>query len=238
MSKINRICPNCNKEIQSRDNRTKFCSQSCSATYNNKKRTISTQTKDKIKKSIISFHKQNESNSKICIICNNSFKPQILKYRKSRTNTCSKECLSILRSNNSKAVMKKLIDENRHQGWTSRNTISYPEKFFIDVLNNNDIKFIHNYKVKKSDLGLNDNYNYFLDFYLYEKNIDLEIDGKQHNERLIQDELRDFNLKTKFNIYRIKWKSINTQKGKEYIRKEIENFLIYYNNLPLFYHLN
>lgn len=65
--------------------------------------------------------------------------------------------------------------------------------------------------------------------------LDLKIDGKQHNykERKESDKKRDKLLieKLGINVYRIKWKSINNKKGKEYIKKEIEKFLIYYNKL-------
>ena len=79
----------------------------------------------------------------------------------------------------------------------------------------------------------NDDSNYFLDFYLKDKNIDLEIDGKQHNyeDRIENDELRDFTLiKNGFIVYRIKWKEIQTNDGKNYIKNEIDKFLEFYNN--------
>ena len=60
-------------------------------------------------------------------------------------------------------------------------------------------------------------------------NIYLEIDGKQHEYRKDHDKIRDKILKDNgFNVYRIKWKSINSEKGKNYIENEINKFLDFY----------
>jgi len=128
--------------------------------------------------------------------------------------------------------METLIKNGRHKGWIKRNKLSYPEKFFIDILNNNNIKYITNYSISKKDLGLNEPYSYFLDFYIEDKNIDLEIDGAQHNKRKEHDKFRDKYLSDAgYNIYRIQWKSINTENGKKYIKNEIDKFLEFYNNM-------
>ena len=60
----------------------------------------------------------------------------------------------------------------------------------------------------------------------------MEIDGKQHKlkERKESDEIRDkLLIKSGIKVYRIEWKSINTEKGKEYIKNEIDKFLEFYN---------
>ena len=36
--------------------------------------------------------------------------------------------------------MKERIKNGLHKGWQSRNIISYPEKFFIEVLKNNGLE--------------------------------------------------------------------------------------------------
>lgn len=91
-----------------------------------------------------------------------------------------------------------------------------------------------NYKILKRDLGLDCTSCYFLDYYFPEKNLCLEIDGKQHEieERKLSDSIRDKALKESgIDVYRIKWKSINTESGKNYIKKEIDKFLQYYKNI-------
>jgi very-short-patch-repair endonuclease len=65
--------------------------------------------------------------------------------------------------------------------------------------------------------------------------IDLEIDVKQHwthEERIKSDRKRDKLLKrNNYKIYRIKWKSINNEKGEKYIKNEIAKFLKFYNGM-------
>lgn len=70
-----------------------------------------------------------------------------------------------------------------------------------------------------------------MDFYIKNANIDLEIDGSQHKYRKEHDEFRDLSLVNNgFDVYRIKWKNINNEAGKEYIKNEIDKFIKYYKN--------
>ena len=115
-----------------------------------------------------------------------------------------------------------------YHGWQSRNTLSYPEKFFKKVLENNNIEFEGpNYVVRKKDIGIDEQSCYFLDFKIGK--VDLEIDGSQHwqyDDRVESDKLRDQRLTTAgYIVYRIKWKSINTENGKQYIKREIDTLL-------------
>lgn len=119
------------------------------------------------------------------------------------------------------------MSEGRHQGWKNRNITSYPEKFWINVLQNNKIGY------RREDFS---NKKYFLDFLLEknDKKIDLEIDGKQHlyKDRKESDKKRDLYLKELgYIVYRIPWNEINTEKGKKLMATKIETFLTFYNNL-------
>jgi very-short-patch-repair endonuclease len=59
----------------------------------------------------------------------------------------------------------------------------------------------------------------------------LEIDGKQHKYRKEHDDERDKLLNEYgYIVYRIKWKNINTEMGKEYIKNEIDKFMEFYDN--------
>jgi hypothetical protein len=125
---------------------------------------------------------------------------------------------------------KKRMAEGKIKPWQSRNILSYPEKFFKKVLENNNIEFEGpNYIIKQKDLGVPDclpSSCYFLDFKI--GNVDLEIDGKQHSysDRKESDKVRDEYLtKAGYIVYRIKWKSINSESGKQYIKKEIDKLL-------------
>ena len=94
-------------------------------------------------------------------------------------------------------------------------------------MENNNIEYEFNKPVLKKDLGVNEIGSYFLDFYIPSKNIDLEIDGGQHRYRKDHDDLRDSRISKSYNVYRIKWKNINSESGKEYIRGEIDKFLLF-----------
>lgn len=122
--------------------------------------------------------------------------------------------------------------QGKRSGWTTRNIESYPEKFWKKVLTNNKIKFDFNFYIKKSDLGiLDDASGYFLDFKLKD-NIDLEIDGRQHqdNDRIESDKKRDSILNFNgWKIYRIKWNEINSEYGKNQMKEKIQLFLDWYN---------
>ena len=132
--------------------------------------------------------------------------------------------------NNLTSQVREKVKNGQHQGWKSRNVLSYPEKFFKEVLEKNGYlgRFQTNHSVKKRDIGIDCDANYFLDFYFPEFNLGLEIDGKQHNlpERKSSDTIRDAALtKYSYKVYRIKWKNINKPSGQEYIKGEIHSLL-------------
>jgi very-short-patch-repair endonuclease len=230
-----KLCLECGNIINYNPGNIKnFCNSSCSATYNNKKRGKHTEeTKIKISKSLkqsVKSKKPKEENtdrihsSIFCDVCN---KELTLK-QKNRGNThCSPKC-----SKSDPKVKKKISDKNgTHQGWKSRNIKSYPEIFFSRVLSENLIEFEFNKMIKKRDLGINCDSNYFLDFYFDKNKIDLEIDGGQHKYRKDHDRIRDeLLIKNGYTVYRIEWKSINSENGKKYIKNEINKFLIFYQN--------
>lgn len=149
-------------------------------------------------------------------------------------NECGKTIPSKQRIESGRKVQQKLLAEGRHKGWQSRNIISYPEKFWMEVLKNNNINYSFNHVVnKKTHLGLDDISNYFLDFLIGEK-LDLEIDGKQHKypERAESDKVRDELLsKNGYIVYRIEWNEINSEEGKKLMKEKIDKFLEFYNNL-------
>ena len=70
---------------------------------------------------------------------------------------CSDECHSLLRRLRGQESATKIIKEGRHKGWKSRKIDSYPEKFWIQVLKNNNIVF---------DRENHENGRYFLDFHI------------------------------------------------------------------------
>lgn len=241
--KIKIICPICFVEFETTENGKKTCSSSCSNSYyqhgkNNpdfdkekyeeRYKKVSNTLKEKHlepwNKGIITDYGTN----KICLECKVEFKS-----KKNNQVYCSINCMHKSPDYKQKLrdSVRERIKNGTHKGWQSRNIESYPEKFFKKVLKNNGIEYETNKTIIKKDYNIEGNGNYFLDFYIKEGNIDLEIDGKQHDYRVEHDIKRDDNLSKHFNIYRIKWKSINNETGKQYIKKEIEKFIKYYNKM-------
>lgn len=137
-------------------------------------------------------------------------------------SACSQECLKIKSSNKIKEKIEERKANGVFKGWQSRNITSYPERFWKQVLDNNNILYKFNYHFDK----------YFLDFYIEIDNrkIDLEIDGKQHKyqERLESDKIRDEFVKSQnIEIYRIDWNEINSDEGKNTMKNKIDKFLEY-----------
>ena len=229
-----KFCKKCFKNIEFNKRVNDFCSSKCSATYNNKlRKPYSNEIKEKISLSLKNVNKGGKKilkeRVKKCKYCNKEFVVhRNNNYVLSKRKTCSDVCNSFLKSKNSKEIMKERVKNGVHKGWKSRNIESYPEIFFKKVLDNNNIKYEFNKIISKRSLGLCCDANYFLDFFIIDKNIDLEIDGIQHKleERIESDKVRNEALiNNGFVVYRIEWKNINTKKGKEYIKNEIDKFL-------------
>ena len=222
------ICENCGKEHDGSFGSGRFCCRSCANT-----RKHSEETKQKISTGV---HKSNKVNHKIeeylknpsyCKVCN-----KLLGY--ANVSGYCKECLlhapelADYRKEHSKYAVKCV---KNHKSWMPRNQTSYAEKFWITVLNNNNIKYEHDYTVY-----IDSKHWYFLDFYIEKNNkvVDLEIDGKQHEykDRKEHDIRRDIYLKSKgYLVYRIPWNEINSENGKLLMKSKIDNFLDFYNNL-------
>jgi len=94
-------CVNCSIEFNKQYNNlistyNDFCSHSCSASYNNKKRKMSDETKEKIRQKLIKIRYT------YCVICNVEFS-----FRKRCPQTCGSKCLSALKTKNN--LKKKYI---------------------------------------------------------------------------------------------------------------------------------
>ena len=211
----------------------KFCSSSCSATYNNQHRVLSEEAKRNISNAAREVAKKyfnvnkikQDPIIKICPTCGKEFK---VNASKKNQIYCSQKCVHASKEYRQKLanIQNEKVQSGTHKGWQSRNITSYPEQFWINVLNNNKIEFTREVYVEK----------YFLDFVIVKGNIviDLEIDGKQHEykDRKESDKTRDEFLKNQsYVVYRIKWNEINSEKGKLQMKEKIDNFLEFYNSL-------
>lgn len=122
-----------------------------------------------------------------------------------------------------------------HFGWSVRTKgrESFPERFWRRRLENVvSAEFVQEKVVKKRDVGGKDNGNYFLDFFFPEYGIDLEIDGRQHDERKEYDAIRDKSLTgIGIKVVRYRW-----PKGKDRFveaHKQFESFVRDHLNLGL-----
>lgn len=161
-----------------------------------------------------------------CVVCGKEFYCRIIKSGKlGGGDTCCEKCHKELVKSIGKETYKKVKNEGRFQGWKSRNITSYAEKFWKNVLDNNNIEYIKEYSLKREN-----SQSYFLDFYIEINNrkIDLEIDGKQHLyvDRKEADKIRDEYVKSKgIEVYRISWNEIKTENGKQIMKEKIDKFL-------------
>lgn len=250
-----KLCKECKNIIPyDKKNEKSFCDSSCAAKYNNKNRDysyITEEYREKVREKTIEQNKKKYGENyqfdysrynfdTFCSVCNKSLTPIQIRRKNNRkkfnkksfcSNKCKASCISEETKEKISLKAKERVKNGTHKGWQSRNILSYPEKFFIKVLYNNNMIYEHNLPISKRSLGLNDSANYFLDFYFKDKKIDLEIDGKQHtyDERKDSDETRDKNLiQNGIKVYRIKWREITSDQGKEYMKNEIDKFLMFF----------
>lgn len=233
-----KYCEYCGKKLSFEKRFAKCCNQSCGSALGNKKKGArSEETKQKISNTFfegIKQHKYKLANQYgeyvygvrkcICKYCNKEFESN--KFQK----YCSDECRQKSISKQMSLLRQKEIQNGTFQGWKSRNITSYAEKFWKQVLDNNDIKHIREQLVEYGNSGNGE--RYFLDFYIEINNrkIDLEIDGKQHlyEDRKEHDKIRDEYIKSKgIEVYRISWNEINSENGKQLMQEKINKFLKY-----------
>lgn len=249
-----KYCEYCGKKLPFEKRFAKCCNQSCGSALGNKKKGKRTEeTKRKISnslkknfinyKDIISKYDNNElsfediyqyypSLIRKCEFCGKLYVANLepCGYKLSKSKYCSSECRSKVANKKISDLAKERIKNGTFQGWKSRNITSYAEKFWKQVLDNNNIQYVREYVLEYGNKGNGE--RYFLDFYIEINNrkIDLEIDGKQHlyEDRKEHDKIRDEYIKCKgIEVYRIPWNEINSENGKQLMKEKINNFLIY-----------
>jgi very-short-patch-repair endonuclease/endogenous inhibitor of DNA gyrase (YacG/DUF329 family) len=118
-------------------------------------------------------------------------------------------------------IQLKRIADGTHTGWNARTLEpSFPEKYWIGVLENNSLHYEREKKIGK----------YFCDFYFEDKKLDLEIDGKQHDyeDRKLRDIEKEKFLKEQgISTYRIRWNYVGNENGKLLMKQKIDDFLEY-----------
>lgn len=130
-----RFCLNCGKELK--EGQKKFCSSSCSATYNNKHRILSEEAKQNIANIARETAKRNFKNlqhkpailiTKICPTCGKEF---IVNSSKKNQIYCSQKCVHASKVYRQKLanIQNEKVQSGTHKGWQSRNITSYPNNF-------------------------------------------------------------------------------------------------------------
>lgn len=215
------LCEKCGKVMTEKYGSGRFCSRACANS-----REHSEETKQKIHNTLHQTLNGTIRDKPVCKICGKSIKS----YNKS--GFCA-YCLA--NTSEGKQAKKEagqrgyqtMVVNGTHRGWQSRKITSYAERFWIDVLENNNIAYEREFPISHNTS------NYFLDFKL-ERNgkfIDLEIDGKQHTyaERIEHDKVRDDYLKSLgYIVYRISWNDLKTDVGKQEMQQKINKFLKFY----------
>lgn len=201
------VCESCGKIMERKYGSGRFCCSFCAH-----KRKQKQATKEKIKGSVLL---RLGVEQRLCSECGCKIE------RRNKSGFC-RSCflkhVTISESTREK-LRKSHIGKTR---WNiRRNQISYAEKFFIRVLENNNIQYEHEYQVLQEDKI----HSYYLDF-LLPGGFDLEIDGKQHDDRKDLDEKRDIYLSSiGFIVYRIPWNDISSKNGKLKMKEKIDKFL-------------
>lgn len=210
------LCLSCSSILpyEKKKDKIKFCSQSCSASYNNKKRPPQTKEQRQKKSETLKAKNRGYSESRNCQWCNKEFTH---KRKANPGRFCSRACAmehhnkvtkqtpehrKMLRDN-----MARRIKEGKHKGWASRTKLkpSYPERYFMTVLDNLSLVYTRELKVGK----------FFIDFAFEDKRVALEIDGKQHtrDEHVERDKRKDqFLTNCGWVVFRIKWTNPKTNK--------------------------
>jgi very-short-patch-repair endonuclease len=210
-----------------------FCSRSCAAKFNNTKRRLSEETKNKIRNTLITRYPKRikvmkkivmseETKNKIrdAQIKYHARKPYVAQYRsfhvlnclicnnifnhKSKnTKTCSIKCRYKLLSQISSDSIK-----NNRLRFKGPHTQSYMERTFEEWLKNNNFKKGFNgYLTEVHFYNKNMNKNGWIDFLFPKFKLIVELDGKHHIKRKHLDDLRDIYLINRgWKIFRISYK--------------------------------
>lgn len=195
-------CLNCKKNT----NNNKFCSSSCSATFNNLKR----RNRNKNYHSQQFINKLIESNkartgekrvyphTKIkfqnCENCDYIFVAKRSKDRRYR-KSCSEDCRRILLS---KFKSNWLKNKDNHKKLPRRNEKSYMERSFEEWLISNGLsRGLHGFLTEINFINKNNKKPGWTDFVFPKQKLIIELDGTQHRKRKQLDMIRDDYLKSK-----------------------------------------
>jgi very-short-patch-repair endonuclease len=150
-----------------------------------------------------------KSHELVCASCSATFKGRL------GQRTCSDKCAKKIAGPKAAATMK---DRGTHAGWhTRRGEASYPEKYFEDVFSKEGISGW----TREKKVG-----RWFIDFAFSDRMIAVEIDGRQHDERVESDTQKDEFLRSKgWTVIRVRWYNPRTEQGREKLHPQVKKLL-------------
>lgn len=210
-------CKVCGKQLTFPE--TQYCSEECKQRYRSiaNSRSHSEETKNAISKGVLKHLSDTNAPmyEHVCRICGNEFS----NYSKSKKNVfCSEQCRIANRSivkpkrkfsletrRKISNAIKKAFAEGRHMGnkYRCRAHKSYMESTFSEYISHNFKVFVE--QEKHVTVTLNNKVkNYFIDFFLPQQKVAIELDGTQHKLTVAEDALRDQLLLNQLGIQTIR----------------------------------
>ena len=163
-------CEHCNQPISYEKKKNRFCSSSCSTSFNNSKRDYAT-----FRSGPPRGFRPPYTKVKQCSVCS--------KWHSRKGISCSTSCKSVLQS---RAVRKRIDNGWNPQQNRNRSTPSFLEKSFEAwLISNHSPPFI-----KEKTFRCHDK-TFFGDFFFPSVNLLIELDGKQHVQQADYDKHRD-----------------------------------------------
>ena len=214
------ICEQCGKEYDGSFGSGRFCSRSCSNKW------VALNQSDEAKAKKVAKGKCNLKHDGTVGFCSQGYwTPEnrekhsvLMKDIMSDENVRTRLSESLKNKYLSEEYRKKISDsmilavaEGRHKGFQySRNP--YSEEYVKCILDKEDITYECQYKFNYID-DESRYRSYFLDFYLKDLNVDLEVDGSFHyrEPQLSMDRLRDSIVSRTMTIFRFKWSPVGTE---------------------------
>lgn len=192
-------CTNCQCSLLFDKRQNKHCSSSCAATYSNARKDYSVIKSGPAKGSKPKHILERLPFTKIkqCDACS--------KFHPKPGKSCSEEC--------KRKLISISVNRRIDAGWNPqenrcKSTPSYLERSFKNWLEtNNIVGFVHN-KTFRCGKKI-----YYGDFFFPEKNLLIELDGKQHLDNTEYDKSRDNHIMEYHNVYTLRISY------KEYISK-------------------
>lgn len=137
-----KYCLNCNSKIEYSNKNNIFCCKSCAVSFNNRKRKLSDEQKNKISNSLKGKHKK----IYICRVCGKKY---FLEKGISTKNVCSKNCSGILHENRKLILSEDTIKKLQQAGIKSANIQketrrSKNEIYFCELCKNYFVNVEHN----------------------------------------------------------------------------------------------